>query len=329
MRNQTISAILILIQFVCSSPAVCQFISDFENFGLFPDTYLNNSAPEPAFISGQAVFPNDYNPQFDAWLGWAISSVTDNQTPGFLNQHSSIAGSGSNGSPTYAVAYIPSGTVVSLTGAAAGQPCEGVYLTNSTYAYYSMLDGDAFAKQFGGASGNDPDYFRLTIKAWSGGLLNADTIDVYLADYRFEDNSEDYILDEWTWVDLSPLGPADSLLFVLSSTDVGVFGMNTPAYFCLDNLTTAGTASNVKDVSMPPLDVFPNPASEFITLTLPAIIQKTTLILSDANGEIIRHTPVHSGTHRIDISALPPSIYFITIQTISGSRSARFIKHEP
>jgi hypothetical protein len=77
------------------------------------------------------------------------------------------------------------------------------------------------------------------------------------------------------------------------------------------------------------LGVFPNPASEFITLTLPAIMQETTLTLSDATGEIIRHTPIHSGTHRIDISALPPGIYFITIQTISGSRSARFIKHEP
>jgi hypothetical protein len=32
-----------------------------------------------------------------------------------------------------------------------------------TYAALSMRDGDGFAKQFGGASGDDPDYFLLTI----------------------------------------------------------------------------------------------------------------------------------------------------------------------
>jgi hypothetical protein len=26
-----------------------------------------------------------------------------------------------------------------------------------------MLNGDSFAKKFGGASGNDPDFFKLTI----------------------------------------------------------------------------------------------------------------------------------------------------------------------
>ncbi|MEZ4953573.1 MAG: DUF4465 domain-containing protein [Saprospiraceae bacterium] len=40
------------------------------------------------------------------------------------------------------------------------------------------------------------------------------------------------------------LGHVDSL-FTLSSSDAGVFGMNTPAYFCLDNLTL-GIAENTK-----------------------------------------------------------------------------------
>ena len=36
-------------------------------------------------------------------------------------------------------------------------------LTNTTYAYYTMLNGNRFAKKFGGASGADPDWFKLTI----------------------------------------------------------------------------------------------------------------------------------------------------------------------
>jgi hypothetical protein len=36
----------------------------------------------------------------------------------------------------------------------------GAYFTNTTYAALSMLSGDSFAKKFGGASGDDPDWFK-------------------------------------------------------------------------------------------------------------------------------------------------------------------------
>jgi hypothetical protein len=38
---------------------------------------------------------------------------------------------------------------------------QGVYVTNTTYAYNSMRDGDMFAKKFGGPTGNDPDWYKL------------------------------------------------------------------------------------------------------------------------------------------------------------------------
>ena len=57
----------------------------------------------------------------------------------------------------------------------------------------------------------------------------------YLADYR--DGKSD-ALSAWTWVDLTGLGDNVSRLeFRMDSTDVGQFGMNTPAYFAIDNLT--------------------------------------------------------------------------------------------
>ena len=58
----------------------------------------------------------------------------------------------------------------------------------------------------------------------------------YLADYRSTDSAHDYIVDDWTWVDLSGLGTVDRIEFTLSSSDVGSFGMNTPAYFAMDCL---------------------------------------------------------------------------------------------
>jgi hypothetical protein len=100
-----------------------------------------------------------------------------------------------------------------------------------------MSNGDSFSKRFGGTSGNDPDFFRLTVEGLVGGNPVSPVVEFFLADYRFADNSQDYIVDEWTWVDLSSLGEVDGLRFSLDSTDNGSFGMNTPAYFAVDNMT--------------------------------------------------------------------------------------------
>jgi hypothetical protein len=62
------------------------------------------------------------------------------------------------------------------------------------------------------------------------------SIDFYLADYRFEDNENDYVIDEWTSVDLADLAGAWKLSFGLDSSDIGPYGLNTPAYFAMDNL---------------------------------------------------------------------------------------------
>ncbi|HDM77155.1 MAG TPA: DUF4465 domain-containing protein, partial [Deltaproteobacteria bacterium] len=115
----------------------------------------------------------------------------------------------------------------------------GAYFTNTTYAYLSMRDGDAFAKKFGGDSGSDPDWFKLTITGIGESGSKTGEVDFYLADYRFDDNSKDYIVDKWTWVDLSSLGEVVALQFALSSSDSGEWGMNTPAYFAMDDLNGA------------------------------------------------------------------------------------------
>ena len=118
----------------------------------------------------------------------------------------------------------------------------GAYLTNATYPYLTMRDGGpfGFAKQFGGVSGDDPDFFLVTITGYDDSASSVGSVDFYLADYRFTDNTQDYLVDQWAWVDLSSLGAVKQLQFTLSSSDNDpVFGMNTPAYFVLDDLVYA------------------------------------------------------------------------------------------
>ncbi len=109
-------------------------------------------------------------------------------------------------------------------------------ITNTTYAYLAMRDGSQFSKVFGGQTGNDPDFFLLTITGLDSLDAPIGTVDFYLADFRSADNSLDYLIDSWTEVDLTGLDGAATLSFGLTSSDVGQFGMNTPAYFAIDNL---------------------------------------------------------------------------------------------
>ena len=105
-----------------------------------------------------------------------------------------------------------------------------------------MLDGDAFARQFGTSPnpadppGSYPDWLLVTIRGFDAGAVETGSIDFFLADYTFVDDSLDYVVDGWDYVDLTPLGAVRSLTFELSGSDSGEFGLNTPAYFAIDNL---------------------------------------------------------------------------------------------
>jgi len=111
-----------------------------------------------------------------------------------------------------------------------------MYVTNTTYAYLSMRNGDQFAKKFGGTDGNDPDWLKLTITGIDKDNNPTEQVVFFLADFRFSDNSQDYIIDKWKWVDLTSLGTVVGLELSISSSDVGAFGVNTPSYFALDAL---------------------------------------------------------------------------------------------
>jgi hypothetical protein len=200
-------------------------------------TYFNGSDGAGGFTSGGLNFRNsftDWGGGWTSWDGWSYSSTTDTTTAGFTNQYSAYA-DGAHSGANYGVFFEPSTPLATINGIASGG-LTGAYFTNTTYAALSMLNGDSYAKKFGGASGNDADFFKLAITGYDPLDTVTGTVDFYLADYRFTDNAQDYIIDDWTWVDLSSLGGATKLAFDLSSSDNGAWGMNTPAYFAMDDL---------------------------------------------------------------------------------------------
>lgn len=200
------------------------------------------------FASGAATFNHDFTDWGwgCCWSGWTYSNRTDTTTPGFENQFSAYAGSGAGGSANYALAYLGAPAIRFDT------PAElvSVDVSNTTYTALSMLQGDSFAKKFGGDSGNDADFLKLTFIGLNAANQETGRVDFYLADYRFADNSLDHVVGNWASVNLSALGTVSALKFELSSSDNGDFGMNTPAYFAIDNLAVTTAVPEASSLAM-------------------------------------------------------------------------------
>ncbi len=215
------------------------------------------------FTSGSFAFKNNTSNwgSTTSWFGVGLSNRTDNTSLGDVsNQFNSAAGGDVNGNGTYGVVFDANSGGISMgpdaaisfsnTDYAEGKLVAGLYVTNNTYGTNSMNNGDGFAKAFGGDTGNDEDFFLLTAEGFDKDGATTGTKDFYLADYRFENNVKDYIVNDWEWLDLSSLGVVSKVTFKMSSSDVGAYGMNTPAYFCMDNInkTRLHLNDNINDV---------------------------------------------------------------------------------
>ena len=228
--------LFIAIFFFCGLPMAQAELSDFEDLALDPNSYWNGSDNSGGFTSGDAFFFNDYNVTYNIGSGFYYSNCTNTTASGPESQYNAITGGGVNGSSNYAVGFYitfvmdpnqppdPNKPTVIFP---QEQALVGAYFTNNNYAYHSMHDGDAFAKQF-----EEGDWFKLTITGKNANDVSTGTVEVYLAEGTD-------IVNTWIWSDLSSLGMVKSLEFTLSSSDVSIWGMNTPAYFCMDNLTPA------------------------------------------------------------------------------------------
>lgn len=231
MRSILVCAALAAV----SSAALADAIVDFDEL-----TYASGDYSTAAAFASQGVSFNYVWGGF-SWAGWGYSRVNDTTTAGYGNQYAAFTGTGVGGSGNYALGYedlyLPFAPEITLP---VPTTVNGAYFTNTTYTALDMTGGSGFSKKFGGLTGNDPDWFKLTITGKDTADVTTGTVDFYLADFRFADNQQDYIVDSWTQVDLTALGSAvKTIEFAMTSSDTGAFGMNTPSYFAMDSLSVA------------------------------------------------------------------------------------------
>lgn len=319
--KKTITLLALLIFGISRS----QTVTDFESFSLPADSFYYDGGGAD-WQTTNAVFQYDWNTSFGGYweAGFAYTNKKDTSNKDLYN---CAAYNGYNLSDYY-VACQP-GAFIKIKPPSNG--VNGFFVTNSTYAYKSMRYGDAFAKKFGGPSGNDKDSLVLWVYGYSNGVLKNDTIFFFLADFRSNNNAFDYILKTWQWVDCSSLGAVDSIGFKMTSSDNGSFGMNTPAFFCIDNFTTGQGVGIAENSFHQTINLFPNPASEVTTINI--ISEKAfsgSISIYNSIGVLIRKESAEFSAgetnHPIDVSKLNTGLYFIELTGDNKKQTLKFIR---
>lgn len=309
MRNFTFFWMLLIMP----GSILAQRSATFEDLSIGASGYWNGSDGSGKFTNGLFTFYNRYNADWFSWSGFSYTNHTDTVTPGWMNQYSAITGSGVGQSEKYAVAYVVGTTRITL---AEPDLVSGMYITNSTYAYLSMRKGDDYTKKFGGASGNDPDFFRLNIHGIKSNGDTSKTVVFYLADFRFEQNEKDYLVKSWEWVNLDTLGVVSEIHFSLESSDVGAWGMNTPAYICLDNINQKSITTHSRNnlSYMEYTQVYPNPFVDKINLKFSE--GNYSIELRDMRGVLLYNNQVNRQRNfQVNIQEpLAQGIYLLTVK---------------
>ena len=229
----------LFLSVVLSSAARADVIT-FESVNLPASGYLNGdpgnlspggSVSVPFVLEGVSfsnTFGIDASWGFPYWEGFAISNVVNTTDGTWTNQYAAKPGSGYQ-SMNYAVAYSSAATITFPAPVTAS----GFRIANTTYTYgiTTETDPEGFSVPLGSGG-----CFSVT----ATGSLNGSPVgsaEFFLADLRA--GNPIGVRSGWNWFELSGLGTIDSLSFSFAGSDVGDYGLNTPAYFAMDNLTYA------------------------------------------------------------------------------------------
>ena len=250
----------------------------FDDVALGANGYWQGESGDNEMFSGGWIFTNYYMPEYMFWGGFTASNHTDLNQSGLSAQYTAATGAGYDGTTQYGVAYCMGVQTDVYASDGQAHTVTGCYVTNNLWAYQNMHDGDATATPFGGTTGNDPDWFKLTATGKNANGQTIGTAEFYLADYRFANNDEDYIINTWEWFDLTSLGAVHTISFSLSSSKNNSGGMITPAYFCLENFNGEAPLPPTPPQDLPPYVVNPvddvvfNEYPETITINLDGVV---------------------------------------------------------
>ncbi len=211
-------------------------LADFQELELAENSAWTGAADINGFASQGLWFPNA--PGGDApWWGFGYSNIFNRTTS------QPVESNGVYAEPVegevFALVRQPAGTNPPALKFSdeKNHTLKSLKIANTTLGYYLMKFGTDDFGRIGGPSGTNPDWCRVTITGLNTeGVVTGETV-FYLADYRFDNNKRDYIVDKWEQIELTQLGAVNGLQFNLTtSLKNDDQQMLSPKMFCVDNL---------------------------------------------------------------------------------------------
>lgn len=229
-------------------PASAQTTVDFEDVGaqLSADSSYRGEDLAGQYTSGPLTFQNNYDPTFNSWNGAAYSNRTSwtlGGASGFeefqFGNDTVVAspgggsGAGVNGSATWGVlfGFAPNEARFEI---APGLRLESLYLNNTRTTAEILENGNSAATAFGPG-----DFFEVIFNSIEVEIVGGvEQVTVLASSDPISLADGDSILRDWTQVDFrgSGIEDADLIGVEFRSSDVGMFGINTPTYVALDNI---------------------------------------------------------------------------------------------
>ncbi|MBD5362765.1 MAG: DUF4465 domain-containing protein [Bacteroides sp.] len=252
-------------------------------------------------------FAHNANSEWMSWNGFTASNSADNSfRDNFLTyQFSNMASGGVNPEAPYLIGfygafYGEKACSMTFTDGMAHN-VKGAYFNLTSYTYYTVEQGDAYCRPF-----NDGDRLTLTVHGVDA-TENEKTVEITLASFADADLT---INRGWKYVDLSSLGAVNQLYFTIDSTDKGEWGINTPCYFAMDNIS-AETAPETSIAQVKASGLKYDSASQVASAN-------GFIAAYDCAGRLIGS----SESGHLDLGSAPAGVYLIK----SGNASLKVIR---
>jgi len=236
-----------LIVATCAATVNAQTIVDFEDVGagLAADSAYRGEDLAGGFTSGPVDFSNNYNPSFDSWNGaaysnrnsWTLGGASGFEEFQFGNDtvvaSQNGSGIGADGSETWGVlfGFAPNEARFEIDPA---YRLQSLSINNTRTTAHILENGNGAATAFGTG-----DFFEVVLNSIRIDIVaGVEEVTVLASSDPISLADGTSILQDWTSIDIEGTAIENASIIGLEfrSSDVGVFGINTPTYLAIDNL---------------------------------------------------------------------------------------------
>jgi hypothetical protein len=186
-------------------------------------------------------------------------------------------------------------TPMYISASAIANPAAGG-VTDSAYMAYIDLTA-------ANLSINSGDFYVGVTEANNNGFLGL-AIDNVPATSMYDNRQWQYLFGNWNTL--------------VSQASSGQFGVTA----IFNSLSMGVNENSIQDIS-----IYPNPTTNFTTVTLPEnFIGESIVSIVNLQGEIVTEVKTNSSSTSIDVSNLSEGIYFLRVQNEDKIVAAKFVK---